>query len=42
VLALLRRAQPLPVLPPELPDERVTVNAPIRFMPPGAARDAKR
>jgi periplasmic protein TonB len=41
-LALLRRAQPLPVPPPELPDERVTVNAPIRFMPPGAARDARR
>jgi protein TonB len=30
-LALLRRAQPFPPPPPELPGERVDVNVPIRF-----------
>jgi protein TonB len=41
-LAVLRRAQPFPVPPQELPEERLALTVPVHFVPPNASPVAKR
>jgi protein TonB len=41
-LAVLRRAQPFPVPPQELPGERVGLTVPVHFLPPSGSPVAKR